>query len=72
MKQVYYDYDVYPKVFLGDREKTVTVQPLGIRTAFATDRTYTVEVLKVNQGNARVWPERSGRSTLSVTPDEDG
>ena len=72
MKQVYYDYDVYPKVFLGDREKTVTVQPLGIRTAFAKDRTYTVEVLKVNHGNARVWPERSGRSTLSVTPDEDG
>ena len=27
MKQVYYDYDVYPTVFLGDREKTVTVQP---------------------------------------------
>ena len=72
MKQVYYDYDVYPKVFLGDREKTVTVQPLGIRTAFAKDRTYTMEVLKVNQGNARVWPERSGRATLSVTPDEDG
>ena len=47
MKQVYYDYDVYPKVFLGDREKTVTVQPLGIRTAFASDRTYTVEVLNL-------------------------
>ena len=72
MKQVYYDYDVYPKVFLGDREKTVTVKPLGINTAFAKDKAYTVEVLKVNQGNARVWPERSGRATLSVTPDADG
>ncbi len=72
MKQVYYDYDVYPKVFLGDREKTVTVQPLGINAAFDKDKTYTVEVLKVNQGNARVWPERSGRSTVSVNPDEDG
>ena len=72
MKQVYYDYDVYPKVFLGDREKTVTVKPLGIRTAFAKDKAYTVEVLKVNQGNMGPWPERSGRTTLSVTPDEDG
>ena len=34
MKQVFYDYDVFPKVFLGDREKTVTVQPLGINSAF--------------------------------------
>ena len=72
MKQVYYDYDVYPKVFLGDREKTVTVQPLGINSAFTPGKTYTVQVLKVNQGNMGPWPERSGRTYLSVTPDADG
>ena len=72
MKQVFYDYDIYPKVFLGDREKTVTIQPLGRNAAFASDKAYTVQVLKVNQGNVRAYPERSGRSYLSVTPDADG
>ena len=72
MKQVFYDYDVYPKVFLGDRETTVTVQPLGRNAAFAPDKTYAVHVLKVNQGNPHAYPERSGRSYLSVAPDDDG
>ena len=72
MKHVFYDYDVYPKVFLGDREKTVTIQSLGVNTAFAKDKTYTVQVLKVNSGNPGPYPERSGRSTVSVTPDADG
>ena len=72
MKHVFYDYDIFPKVFLGDREKTVTVQPLGVNSAFAKDKTYTVQVLKVNQGNPGTYPERSGRTTLSLTPDEDG
>ena len=72
MKHVFYDYDIFPKVFLGDREKTVTVQPLGVNSAFAKDKTYTVQVLKVNQGNPGTYPERSGRTTLSLPPDEDG
>ena len=72
MKQVFYDYDIYPKVFLGDRETTVTVQPLGRNSAFSADKTYTVQVLKVNQGNVRAYPERSGRTTLSLIPDERG
>ena len=72
MKQVFYDYDIYPKVILGDREKTLTVQPLGINSAFSPDKTYTVQVLKVNQGNPHTYPERSGRTTLSLVPDRDG
>lgn len=72
MKQVFYDYDIYPKVFLGNRETTVTVQPLGRNSAFAADKTYTVQVLKVNQGNVRAYPERSGRTTLSLSPDGNG
>ena len=72
MKQVFYDYDVFPKVFLGDRETTVTVQPRGVHAAFVRDKTYTVQVLKVNQGNVDSWPERGGRTTLAVTPDSDG
>ena len=72
MKQVLYNYDVYPKAFLGDAEKCITVQPLGDHVSFAKDKTYTVKVLKVNQGNQRHYPERSGRTTLTATPDADG
>ena len=72
MKQEFYDYDVYPKAFLGDRETTVTVQPLGVNSAFAADKTYTVKVLKVEQALPHIYTERSGRTTLSIAPDADG
>ena len=72
MKPVLYDYDIYPKAFLGNQEKTITIQPLGDHVAFKKDETYTVQVLKVNQGNQRTYPERSGRVAVTVTPDEDG
>lgn len=72
MQQVYYDYDIFPKVFLGDREQTVTLQPLGVRTAFTQGKTYTLLLQQVNQGIAAPWPERGGRLTLTATPREDG
>lgn len=72
MKPVLYDYDIYPKAFLGDAEKTVTIEPLGDHAAFTPGKSYTAQILKVNQGNAGTYPERSGRSTVTVTPDDDG
>lgn len=72
MKQEFYDYDIYPKVFFGDRETTVTIQPLGVNSAFPEGKAYTVKVLKVNQSLPHIYPERSGRITLSCTPDADG
>ena len=72
MKAILYNYDVFPKVFLGNREKTITVQPLGLHAEFIAGKEYTVKILKVNQSNPHVYPERSGRTTLTVTPDEDG
>ena len=30
MKPIFYHYDIYPKVFLGDREQKITIQPLGL------------------------------------------
>ena len=72
MKPVLYDYDIYPKAFLGNAEKTITIQPLGDHVAFKKDKTYNVQVLKVNQANDRTYPERSGRTYLTQTPDEDG
>lgn len=72
MKQEFYDYDIYPKVFLGDREATVTIQPLGVNSAFSVEKTYTVEAHKVDQSHIARYPERSGRTTLNCTPDADG
>ena len=67
-----YHYDVYPKVFLGDRENTVTVLPLSDRTAFEVGKTYTVRIFKVSEADPNKYPERSGRSELFVTVGEDG
>lgn len=72
MHPALYNYDVFPKAFLGDRETTVTVQPLGGHAAFKADHVYTVHVRKVANSSPHLYPEYSGRSTLTATPDADG
>ena len=72
MKPIFYHYDIYPKVFLGDREQKITIQPLGLHAEFVQDHVYTLRIFKVNQSNPSVYPERSGRSELTVEPDVDG
>ena len=72
MHNTLYNYDVYPKVFLGDRETTVTVQPLGQHVAFSQGHAYTVHIRKVDQAAIHLYPEYTGRSTHTVTPDADG
>ena len=72
MKKELHYYDIYPKVFLGDREKHITVKPLGDHASFESEHVYTVKIFKVNQSNPKVYPERSGRSSLTLTPDADG
>ncbi|MBQ4141103.1 MAG: PHP domain-containing protein [Clostridia bacterium] len=72
MKQILYSYDIYPKVFLGDSEQKITIRPLGLQAEFVQDHIYTLKIFKVNQSNPSVYPERSGRSELSVEPDCDG
>lgn len=72
MKAILYNYDIFPKVFLGDRQQSVTIQPLGLHAAFEAHKQYVLRIFKVNQSNPKVYPERSGRSELTVTPDADG
>ena len=72
MHAILYNYDVFPKVFLGDREQSVTIKPLGLHAAFEAGREYAVRIYKVNQSNPKVYPERSGRSALVAVPDADG
>lgn len=72
MKAVLYNYDVYPKVFLANREKLITIQPLGDHAAFAADKEYTLRIYKVNQANPGPYPERGGRFEAVVKPDQKG
>ncbi len=72
MHAILYNYDIYPKVFLGDREQSVTIKPLGLHAAFEAEREYVVRIYKVNESNPKVYPERSGRSSLAAVPDADG
>lgn len=72
MKNVLYDYDIYPKVFLGDREQSITVQPLGDHAVPNPKGEYHVEILKVNRDNWKQYPEIDGKVHLILRPCEDG
>ena len=72
MKYEFYDYDVYPKVFLGNRQKTLTIQSLGVNTAFNPGKTYTIQILKVNQGNPSTYPDGRGHTSASAQPEDKG
>ena len=72
MKRELYDYDIYPKVFLADREQTVTVQPLGAHAAIPPGTPCRVEVQKMNRDNWKQYPEISGRLVLETPVEADG
>ena len=72
MKQVLYNYDIYPKAFLGDREQLITIQPLGGHNEFKVGHTYTVETYKLSESNPAKYPERPSSVKIDVIPDEDG
>ena len=72
MHKVLYHYDIYPKVFLGDCEQTVTIQPLGTHVKFRSDVEYQVEIIAVAEGNQRFFPERNSSRYINVKISEDG
>lgn len=72
MKIELYDYDLYPKVVLADRESKITIKPLGDHVAFAKGREYTLHIYRSIDANPEQFPERCGRRELTLTPDESG
>lgn len=44
MKEVLYNYDIFPKVFLTNEEQNITIKPLGAHADFDPSITYTVLV----------------------------
>ena len=72
MKATLYNYDIYPKVFLANCERQITVMPLAPHSAFDPSKEYTVRVYKVSEGNPRVYSEGKNRFSVTVRPDGDG
>ena len=72
MKPVLYNYDIFPKVFLENTKKLITIKPLGYHAAFTADKEYTIKVCKLSESNPNRYPERGGKYTFTVKPDEDG
>lgn len=70
MKREWFDYDVYPKVFLVRRPVEITVRPLGAHAAFTGD--YKVHIMSMTQGNPKDYPQRGNLSVHEVSVDEDG
>ncbi len=67
-----HNFEVFPKVFLGDREKTITIKPLGDHSRFDPSCEYIVRILKCSESSMTSYPERSGRTVLKIKPTEDG
>jgi len=72
MKPVLYNYDIFPKVFIENTEKLITIKPLGDHAAFTKDKEYVIRVFKVSQSNPKRYPERGGKYAFTVIPDADG
>ena len=67
-----HNFEVFPKVFLGDREKTITIKPLGDHSRFDPSCEYIVRILKCAESSMTSYPERSGRTVLKIHPEQDG
>ncbi len=65
-----FNYDIFPKVFPGEKEIEVTVKPLGAHAEFKGE--YTIWVKALTQGNIRDYKERNNLVEYKVSPDADG
>ena len=70
MRREWFDYDVYPKVFLVRRPVEITVRPLGVHAAFVGD--YTVHIMSMAHGNPNVYPKRGNLAVHEIFVDGDG
>lgn len=72
MKTDLYNYDIFPKVFEQNKPVNVTVKPLGRHCAFSSDKSYTISVCPLGEGNPHTYPDRDNKAAYSVKPDDDG
>ena len=63
-------YDVYPKVFLINRETEITIRPLGQHVAFFGD--YQLRILSAAQGRPGCYPCHENYVDMQVQTQQDG
>lgn len=72
MKDVMHNYDIFPKVFLKDKETEITIKPLGAHAEF-TKEEYNVQICPLTAGTRHAYPDNSLFSEVfKVKPDADG
>ncbi len=70
MKQVLYDYDIFPMVFPIEKAVNFTVKPLGIHRAFSGE--YKIVVHRMNAGSAGQSFTAWNQTEFLCTPEVDG
>lgn len=66
MKDQFYYFDIYPKVFLENTEVTITIQSKSRKFIFSPEKEYTVILREYNEGNIRNYPERKNYRDIKV------
>ena len=70
MKQVLYDYDIFPMVFPVNDPTEITIKPQGAHAAFSGS--YRVSVMRVDSGSPRQDFSSWNRTDYELSPEEDG
>jgi len=70
MKQVHYNYDIFPLAFPVGDSTEITVKPLGIHAAFSGN--YRVSVMRIDVGSPRDNFSAWNHTDYDLTPCEDG
>lgn len=65
-------YDIFPKVFMENREVRITVKPLGWHAAFEPGVAYTVGIRPMSEADPHNSPERDNKAEYAVVPGDDG
>lgn len=68
MKNQYYYFDIYPKVFLEEVPVTITIHSKSSKYLFDMDTEYTVVLRAYDEGNIRDYPERHNFRDIKVFP----
>lgn len=69
MKQHLYYFDIYPKVFVVEREQVITVRPISDKRAFSSGE-YRISVMSLDLGSPHHYPDN--RFDIDLTLAEDG
>lgn len=68
MKEQFYYFDIYPKVFLENEEISITIQSKSSKFIFNTEKEYKIILREYYEGDIRFYPERNNYREILVKP----